>query len=100
MKRIICFILMLIMCVGLFCGCYSTTDENGMEVEGYYDFVVLRKMTEDNWVVYDKNTFIVFYMEQDNYNGYMTPYQIYQDGAIYGAAYENGKIVPVPYATR
>ena len=60
MKRIICFVLMLVMCVSLFCGCYSTTDENGREVDGYYDFVILRKMTEYDWVVYDKNTSVVF----------------------------------------
>ena len=37
-------------------------------------------------------------MEQGTHGGYLTPYQIYQDGAIYGAVYENGKIVPKPYA--
>lgn len=98
MKRIICFVLMLVMCASLFCGCYSTTDENGREVDGYYDFVILRKMTEYDWVVYDKNTSVVFYLEQGTHGGYLTPYQIYQDGALYGAVYEDGKIVPKPYA--
>ena len=98
MKRIVCFVLILIVCVSLFCDCYSTTNENGIEVERYYDFIVLRKMTEYNWVVYDKNTSIVFYLEKGTHGGYMTPYQIYQDGVIYGAVYENGNIVPTPYA--
>ena len=98
MKRIICFVLTLIICASLFCGCYSTTNENGIEVEGYYDFIILRKMTDCNWIVYDKNTSIVFYLEEVTHGGYMTPYQIYQDGVIYGAIYENGKIIPIPYA--
>ena len=96
MKRIICFVLMLVMCVSLFCGCYSTTDENGREVDGYYDFVILRKMTEYDWVIYDKNTSVVFYMEQGTHGGYLTPYQIYQDGTLCDAVYENVSIVPKP----
>ena len=40
----------------------------------------------------------MFYIETAGYGGYLSPYQIYQDGAIYGAVYENGKIVPKPYA--
>ena len=98
MKKVICLFLILVMCVSLFCGCYSTTDENGKEVDGYYDFVIIRKMTDFNWIVYDKNTSVVFYMEKDSYGGYLTSYQIYQDGMLYGAIYEDGKIVSKPYA--
>ncbi len=98
MKRIICFILMLVMCASLFCGCYSTTNEYGAPADGYRDFVIIRKISDYNWVVYDKTTSVVFYMEHGTHGGHMTPYQIYQDGALYGAVYENNEIVPTPYA--
>ena len=98
MKKIICLFLILIMCVSLFCSCYITTDENGKEVDGYCDFVIIREMDIKHWIVYDKNTSVVFYLKLGGYCGYLTPYQIYQDGALYGAIYEDGKIVPKSYA--
>ena len=98
MKRIVCFVLILVICASLFCGCFSTTNENGAPVDGYYDFVIIRKMTDYSWIVYDKTTSVCYYTERGTHGGYMTPYQIYQDGALYGAVYENGEIVPVPYA--
>ena len=100
MKKILCMLLALIVCLGL-CACGTKViDENGREFDTLYNgkFVIL----EEDWdyssrIVYDPETKIVFY-HQGGHGGYLTPYQIYQDGVIYGAVYENGEIVPAPYA--
>ena len=98
MKRIICFILILTICLSTLCGCGTTYNENGVEVNGSYNYITIKELDVDR-IVYDKNTFVVFYLQLYSHGGYLTPYQIYQDGMIYGAVYENGNIVPVPYAT-
>lgn len=101
MKKIIYLLLVLVICLSL-CACGSTKviDTNGRELKTLYNgvFVVL----EEDWdyshrIVYHSDTKVVFF-HQGGHGGYLTPYQIYQDGVIYGAVYENGEIVPVPYA--
>jgi hypothetical protein len=98
MKRIVCLILTLTICLSILCGRGTTYNENGVEVNGYYNYITIKDLDVDH-VVYDRNTFVVFYLQKNSYGGYLAPYQIYQDGMIYGAVYEDGNIVPVPYAT-
>ena len=98
MKKIFCLLLALVICVSLFCGCASTTDSHGNPVNGSFNFVVISSVNDYDWIMYDKTTSDVYYFEWGTHGGYMTPYQIYQDGKIYGAVYENQQIVPVPYA--
>lgn len=98
MKRLICILLTLVVCLGLLTGCYKTTNENGVEVEGIDNFVIIQKITEYDWIVYDKTTMVVYYIEVGTHGGYLCPYQIYSDGGIYGAIYENGVIKPIPYS--
>ena len=98
MKRIICLLLALVMCLGL-CACAPTQIVEGEEVKIIdYRFGVIEELELGNYIVYDIHTKVVFYIESAGHGGYLAPYQIYQDGAIYGAIYENKEIVPVPYA--
>ena len=99
MRKIVCLLLALVLCLSL-CACGTKVIENGKEYKTLYngEFVILEEdLNYSNRMVYDPETKIVFY-HQGGHAGYLTPYQIYQDGVIYGAVYENGKIVPAPYA--
>lgn len=98
MKKIVCLLLALVMCLSL-CACSQTVIVDNTERTILRDkFVVLETFHHDEFVVFHKDTNIVYIFDNDGYGGYLTPYQIYQDGVIYGAVYENGEIVPVPYA--
>ena len=98
MKKIICLLLALVMCLGL-CACAVTQVVDGEEVKIVdYRFGVIEELDLGNYLVYDIQTKVVFYIETAGHGGSLSPYQIYQDGALYGAVYENGEIVPVPYA--
>lgn len=99
-KIIICFILV-VMVLSL-CACQpTTTDECGIERDLFNGrfAVIIKNNDYSSFIVYDINTKVVYYLESDSYNGYLSPYLIYQDGTIYGAIFENGKIIPVPYAS-
>lgn len=97
-KKIICLLLVLVTCFAL-CACAITTRViEGEEVEiADHCFGIIEELDHGNYITYDIHTKVVFYLENGQ-GGYLAPYQIYQDGAIYGAIYENGEIVPVPYA--
>lgn len=98
MKKIIFLILILALCLSVLCGCGTTYNEDGVKVDGYCNYITIKELESDR-IVYDRNTFVVFYLQTNTHGGYLVPYQIYKDGMIYGAVYENGNIVPVPYAT-
>lgn len=101
MKKIICLLLALVMCLGL-CACgVTTTNDAGAEVPGVGRFIFIYELETSNerqYLAYDRETYIVYYADVQGESKYVAPYQIYQDGAIYGAVYENGQIVPKPYA--
>lgn len=95
MKKIICLLLVLVVCLSL-CACHGKViDENGVEINTFADdYGIISHNWEDNrYVVYDLQTKVVYIYREG-----FSPYQIYQDGVIYGAIYENGEIVPIPYA--
>lgn len=106
MKRFICLLLALVMCLGL-CACGTQTqNEHNANVDGFGPYIYIRNTDGDFnelasgfWLGYHRDTKIVYelYCPGTNY-GMITPYQIYQDGVIYGAVYDNGEIVPMPYA--
>lgn len=101
MKKIVCLLLALVMCLGLCCGCCDTiVDDTGVKREiAEGRFALIENYNSGNdYLAYDLKTKIVFYMEPYGHGGYLAPYQIYEDGVIYGAVYENGEIVPIPYA--
>lgn len=96
MKRIICVLLVLVMCLGL-CACHEKIiDENGIERESFFnEFGIISHDWEYNYYeVYHLQSKVVYIYREG-----LSPYQIYKDGVIYGAVYDNGQIVPVPYAT-
>ena len=101
MKRfIICFILAISLMLSL-CACQpTTTDEHGVERDLFNGRFAAITMNIDkcSFIVYDINTKVIYYLEADSYNGHLSPYLIYQDGALYGAIFQDGEIVPVPYA--
>ena len=98
MKKIICLLLVLVMCLGL-CACNQTVIVDNTERTILRDsYIVLEEFHGSEYIVFHKDTNIVYIFDNDGYGGYLCPYQIYQDGVIYGAVYENGEIVPVPYA--
>lgn len=100
MKRfIICFTLVISIMLS-FCACASVVVDQGLTRPVRCDeFVVITENTfSDVATVYHINTKVVYYLQFGGHNGFLSPYQIYQDGALYGAIYENGKIIPVPYA--
>lgn len=92
MKKIICLFLILVFCLSL-CACYSKGDS----VPGDY-FIVITVTNVNDMIVYAKDTNVVYYMQYGGDGGYLAPYLIYQDNTIYGAVYQNGEIVPMPFA--
>ena len=102
MKRfIICFVLMISIMLGL-CACNEVIVDEGKErIVHDGTFVEIKANTESyNYIVYDKNTKVVYYLEiaAATDGGHLSPYLIYQDRALYGAIFQDGEIVPVPYA--
>jgi hypothetical protein len=99
MKRfIVCFVLVISIMLGL-CACYpKTVDEQGVERTVMDGFVVISTISNYSHVVYNQTTKVVYYLEIETHAGYLSPYFIYQDGALYGAIFQDGEIVPVPYA--
>lgn len=95
MKRfIVCFVLVISIMLGL-CACYpKTVDEQGVERTVIDGFVIISTINDFNHVVYNQTTKVVYYL----HGGCLAPYFIYQDGALYGAIFQDGEIIPVPYA--
>lgn len=99
MKKFICLLLVLIMCLGLCaCGVQTVIVDNTERTLLRNSYVVLEEFYDGEYIVFHKDTNIVYIFDNDGYGGYLCPYQIYQDGVIYGAVYENDEIVPIPYA--
>lgn len=107
MKKFIAVLLALVMCLSL-CACGTTTvNDVNMEVYGWGPYIYIRDVDGQfddpyelsHWLGYHRETNIIYecYGLGTRYS-YVTPHQIYENGAIYGAVYENGEIVPVPYA--
>lgn len=101
MKKFSIFLLITVILMSL-CACNPTiTDDEGIARELLCgSFVVLNEYSFDNYtvIVYHKTTSVVYYLQHGGHGGYLAPYLIYQDGAIYGAIFQDGEIVPVPYA--
>lgn len=91
MKKIVCLLLVLIFCLSL-CACGETTED--ALFKGQYQ-VIESDWNYGTYVAYDKDSYIVYDI---SHGGYIVPHQIYRDGVIYGAVYENGEITPIPYA--
>ena len=98
MKRIFCIVIAILVSITIFCGCATKADG---EVEKYGSYVILETTDKvrNNYIVYHEDTHIVYTANRlYSHSQTITPYQIYKDGLIYGAVYEDGEIKPVPYA--
>jgi hypothetical protein len=102
MKKFSIFLLVIVILMSL-CACNPTIedDEGISRTLLYNSFVVLDEYSFDHYtmVVYNKTTSVVYYLQCDGHGGFLAPYLIYQDGYIYGAIYQDSKIIPVPYAS-
>jgi hypothetical protein len=97
-KIIVCLILVFTIMLGL-CACYpKTVDEQSVERTVINGFVVISTINHYNHVVYNQTTKVVYYLETGTHVGYLSPYLIHQDGYIYGAIFQDGEIIPAPYA--
>lgn len=97
-KFIVCFVLVISIMLGL-CACYpKTVDEQGVERTVIDGFVIISTINNYSHVVYNQTTKVVYYLEIETHAGCLSPYFIYQDGALYGAIFQDGEIIPVPYA--
>ena len=98
-KIIVCLILIFTIILSL-CGCQATINDEGKEREIYDStFVVIEKPSNLLSMVYDRNTKIVYYLRETSYGDCLAPYLIHQDGCVYGAIFQDGKYIPVPYAS-
>ena len=101
-KIIVCFILVISIMLGL-CACTSTIiDETNVErkvLDGRFVVISEQGGASGVYVVYDKNTSVVYHLNVDSYDGYLSPYLIHQDGYIYGAIFLDDEIIPVQYAS-
>ena len=100
-KIIVCLILIFTIILSL-CACQEVIVDEGKE-RTVHDgtFVEIKSNLHGcNYIVYDKNTKVVYYLETaaSTDGGHLSPYLIYQDGYIYGAIFQDGEIIPVPYA--
>lgn len=96
MKKFICMLMALVICLSLCaCGSGKAINENGVEIKTFADnYGIISHNWEDNrYVVYDLQTKVIYIYREG-----FSPYQIYKNGLIYGAVYEDGEIKPVPYA--
>lgn len=96
MKKIVCLLLALIMCLSLCaCGSSKVIDENGVETKTFLDEygIISRNWEYNYYVVYHLQSKVVYIYREG-----FSSYQICRDGVIYGAVYKDGEIVPAPYA--
>lgn len=99
MKKTFILLLVFILTLGLYaCAPQETTDEPAYQEIGDY-FVVIEKYGYDIRLVAAKDTGVVYLLDPYGNIGYLSPYLIYEDGAIYGAVWINDQITPIPFAT-
>lgn len=96
MKKIFILLLAFILILGL-CACMpqEATDK---PIIGDY-FVVIGECGYDVDLVAAKDTGVVYLLDPCGNIGFLSPYLIYEDGAIYGAVWINDQITPIPFAT-
>ena len=69
MKKIICLLLMLVICLGL-CACVQTTIVDNTERTVLRDkFVILEEFSPGKYIVFYKDTNIVYIFDNDGYGG-------------------------------
>lgn len=97
MKKIVCLVMATILMLLFCCGC----SKKDMRTEPYGSFVLIKQINEprEDYLAYHKDTKVVYEINSLDYHKQsFIPYQVYKNGVIYGAVYEDGEIKLVPYA--
>ena len=98
MKKIFALILCLLIIFTLF-GCRKTVASGGKERalhDGVFAEIENYSTCGGILLVYDINTRVVYYYDGSGY--FISPYLILDGGALCGAVFEDGKIIPVTFA--
>lgn len=103
MKKFICIALVFILSFGLIACNYTTTNEDGIETKGFFNYVVIEENIDNNgfeyWVVYDKTNFVCYDISNPHYdNRTITPHLTVKDGTVYYTLYEDGNFKIAPMA--
>lgn len=100
MKKIIIICLLIATMLALMaCGAPVLEDESTHNTVDN-TFIEIQRNGNTN-LAYHVDTHVVYLIRHGSESfSFATPYYIYQKGALYGAVYDNGRIVPVPYATK
>jgi hypothetical protein len=99
MKKIfaLCLTFMLILSL---CACAQQETIDGRKYEVLNgNFMIIEAYEHGAYLVATKDTGVMYVLEANGNRGFLSPYLIYEDGAIYGAAWVDGKITPIPFAT-
>lgn len=99
MKKVFVLCLALILVLSLnACTPQETIDGQEYEVIDS-NFIIIEEYEYGTYLVAAKDTDVIYVVETYGHGGFLSPYLIYEDGAIYGAVWIDKKIVPVPFAT-
>lgn len=100
MKKILALLLALILTLGL-CACGAPQETINGRVCEVLDgnFIIVREYEYGTYLVAAEDTGVMYILETYGHDGFLSPYLIHENNAIYGAVWTNGEIVPVPFAT-
>lgn len=99
MKKILTLLLALTLILSL-CACAPQETIDGREYEVLdNNFMIVKEYEYGTYLVATKDTGVMYVLETYGHGGYLSPYFIYKDGAIYGAVWIDEEIVPVPFAS-
>ena len=100
MKRFFVFLISITLLGALFCGCGRNTTETSSNPDQVGPYVFIRQASNSNaYLVYNVDTNVVYVINHEGFdNETCVPYYLYENGAIYGAVYKDGEIIPAPFA--
>ncbi len=97
MKKIFVLLLTLMLILSL-CACAPQETIDGRKYEVLdSNFLIVQEYEYGTYLVAMKDTGVMYVLEAYGHGGFLSPYLIYEDGAIYGAVWIDEEIVPVPF---
>ena len=99
MKKIFALCLALILILNLnACTPQETIDGREYDIIKS-NFIIVKEYEHGTYLVAAKDTNVIYFIDRYGDEGFMSPYLICEDGAIYGSMWIDEEIVPVPFAT-